>query len=195
MTRGRGPAFAAAFALLCALAGPAAAEDQAEGRRQYRRGEELLKTGDYRSAADAFEAGYAAAPRPGFLLNIGNCYRKLGDLGKARQYYRRFLDDAPANHASRGEVLGYLRQIDEIEADGLAVGGASPAAVPAPPAPVPASLMLAEPAPPPAARPLVTRWWFWGLVGGALAAGAAAYVLSRGPGGPACHASLGCVRE
>src|SRR5690348_649183 len=142
MTRSRSravpPRMVMVIVLSCALAGRAAAEDQAEGRRQYKRGEELLQLGDYRAAAEAFEAGYAAAPRAGFLLNIGNCHRKLGELAQARDYYRRFLDAAPKDHPSRTEVLGYLRQIQEIEADGLPLGGAVPVAAP-PRAPPPAA--------------------------------------------------------
>src|SRR5207253_1393511 len=108
----------------------------------FRRGEDLLKAGDYRAAAQAFESGYAAAPRAGFLLNIGNCYRKLGELGKARSFYWRFLDAAPKDHPSRAEVTGYLQQMEQIEADGVSVDGEGgvTARPPSPPAqPVPAA--------------------------------------------------------
>jgi tetratricopeptide (TPR) repeat protein len=139
-----------AAALLLGDAGGARAEDEQEGRRQYKRGEALLQAGDLRAALAAFEAGYVAAPRPGFLLNIANCHRKLGELGKARQHYRRFLDEAPRAHPARAEAVEYLRAIEEIAADGVALEPEPPARQP-PPAAAPA----ARPAPPPvaAARP------------------------------------------
>jgi tetratricopeptide (TPR) repeat protein len=212
---------------LLALPGVASAEDAELGRRQFKRGQELLKQGDYRAAARAFEAGYAAAPRVGFLLNIGNCYRKLGELGKAREYYWRFLDAAPKDHPSRPAVMDYLRAMEQIEADGVSVDSASSgkSTAPAPTAPAPADLEApgeapaaapggvpqalrarpptapatdltvvdVAPPPAPASKPVYKRWWFWTLVGGAVAAGAAAYVLTR-PSGESCG-TLGCARE
>src|SRR5207244_9056741 len=106
-------------ALASALHRPAArAEDAEAGRRHFKHGQELLKANDYRAAARAFEAGYAAAPRVGFLLNIGNCYRKLGELSKARDFYWRFLDAAPKDHPSPPAVMDYLRAMEPIQADG-----------------------------------------------------------------------------
>ncbi len=107
---------------------PSAPDNDVEGRLQFKRGEQFLADGKYREAAAAFEAGYAASPRSGFLLNIANCYRKLGELGKARQYYWQFLDAAPKNHASRPDVLAFLKAIEEIGADGVALDAAPPTA-------------------------------------------------------------------
>jgi tetratricopeptide (TPR) repeat protein len=221
MTRGHAVvALMGVLALLLALGTPARAEDADAGRRYFKRGQELLKENDYRGAVKAFEAGYAAAPRVGFLLNIGNCYRKLGELGKAREHYWRFLDAAPKDHPSRPAVIDYLNQMKQIEADGVSVDGAAPArAAPAPPpvtepgtfgsrTAVPRALAARPPSPAPAAgltvvdeRPkaeshsIFKRWWFWALVGGAVAAGAATYALTRPSGAASCAASLGCAHE
>jgi Tfp pilus assembly protein PilF len=216
MTRGRGLlAFVQALAFLLAVQGAARAEDGEAGRRYFKRGQELLKNNDYRAAAKAFEAGYAAAPRVGFLLNIGNCYRKLGELSKAREHYWRFLDAAPKDHPSRLAVMEYLRQMEQIEADGVSVDTTptKPAAAPLelapafdrPAAPRPASRPSA---PAPAVGltvvdvhtaeekpPVWKRWWFWTVLGGAVAAGAATYVLTRPASAAGCGASLGCVHE
>jgi hypothetical protein len=164
-TAGRGLiCLGAVLASLCSAPGLAVADDEAESRRLFQRGQSSLDAGDYRAAARAFEAGYAAAPRVGFLLNIGNCYRKLGELGKARQFYWRFLDAAPRQHPSRPEIMEYLRSMEQIEADGVAVDVAprpaagNPAAVavkaaagPAPRAPTGVAI-----APPPATAAPVT---------------------------------------
>jgi tetratricopeptide (TPR) repeat protein len=123
--------------LLALAGGPARGDDAADGRRLYHRGQTFLEAGDYRAAAEAFEAGYLAAPRVGFLLNIGNCYRKLGELGKARQFYWRFLDAAPKRDPARVDVLAYLRAMEQIEADGVSVDPAAARRVAAPEAPAP----------------------------------------------------------
>jgi len=221
MTRGHGVvALMGVLALLLALGSPARAEDAEAGRRYFKRGQDLLKENDYRGAVRAFEAGYAAAPRVGFLLNIGNCYRKLGELTKAREHYWRFLDAAPKDHPSRPAVMDYLRQMEQIEADGVSVDGSSAAraAVPLPPPmtepgalaatrPLPRPLAARPPEPPAAGLMVVDtpprdqspsifkRWWFWTVVGGVVAAGAATYVLTRPAAAASCSASLGCAHE
>jgi tetratricopeptide (TPR) repeat protein len=222
MTRGpRAVVLLGVFALALALPSAVHAEDAEAGRRFFKRGQDLLKENDYRGAVRAFEAGYAAAPRVGFLLNIGNCYRKLGELSKAREHYWRFLDAAPKDHPSRPAVKDYLRQMEQIEADGVSVDGnaSARAALPPPPpneptfrssSPVPRTLAARPPETPtggltvvdvrPAAEEkpsIFKRWWFWTVVGTAVAAGAATYVLTRpAASAPArCSASLGCARE
>lgn len=225
MTRSqRAIALFGALALLLVFPPVVLAEDAETGRRQFKRGQELLKVGDYRAAARAFEAGYAAAPRVGFLLNIGNCYRKLGELGKARAYYWRFLDAAPKDHPSRPAVMDYLRAMEQIEADGVSVDGA-PTTRPPPggQTEIPAgaaddsgtlamsglpSTLNARPEPVQPLRvtearmadadtldrPVWKRWWFWVVVGGAVAAGATAVLLTR-PSSSSCGATLGCANE
>jgi tetratricopeptide (TPR) repeat protein len=218
MTRGRGvTALLCLIALVLALHGTAQAEDAEAGRRFFKRGQDLLKANDYRGALKAFEAGFAAAPRVGFLLNIGNCYRKLGELGKAREHYWKFLDAAPKDHPSRPSVNDYLRAMEQIEADGVSVDSApakgpppapEPATAPGPPPQLPPTLSAPPPpdAPSPGlvlvdspARdqkaPVYKRWWFWTLVGGAVAAGVGTYVLTRRAATPHCSASLGCFSE
>jgi hypothetical protein len=59
-----------------------------------------------------FAAGYQLAPRPQFLLNLGQCYRKLDDLGKAREMYQRYLREAPATDAERAQAQQVLVEID-----------------------------------------------------------------------------------
>jgi Tfp pilus assembly protein PilF len=219
MVRGQGMvALMGVLALLLSLGSSARAEDAEAGRRYFKKGQELLQQNDYRGAVKAFEAGYAAAPRVGFLLNIGNCYRKLGELGKAREHYWRFLDAAPKDHPSRPAVMDYLKQMEQIEADGVSVDSAAAraAAAPAPatephafrsPSAVPPALAARPPEAPSAGLsvvdvrpveekpPVYKRWWFWTLVGGAVAAGAATYVLTRPAAAAPCTASLGCARE
>jgi tetratricopeptide (TPR) repeat protein len=160
-----------------------------------------VRAENFREAIAAFEAGYAASPRPEFLLNIANCHRKLDDLAAARRFYRRFLDQAPADHPARPQSIEYLRAIEQIVADGLAldsrpVGPPAPSleTVPAVDEP-PASAMLAASVATDTSGggSVLSRWWFWTLVGSAAAASVVVAVsLSSGSG---CNANLGCLRE
>jgi hypothetical protein len=186
-------------------------ENEAVGRRHYKRGDELFKAGRFLEAAKEFEAGYAAAPRPLFLLNIGHSYRKGQDLRRARQVYEEYLKADPST-PFRADVEDLVKGIDDA-LSASSIPGAPPPTPPsslAPPPPLPSAaaptqIDLPRPvlvevdqttAPLPdegAHRPLLKNPWFWGAVGVVVAAGVAGtvYGVTRPPG---CK-YLRCLRE
>jgi len=89
-----------------------AADDPAEGKRRFVAGTKLYEDGKFAEAAKEFEAGYAAAPRPAFLLNIGHSYRNAGELEKAKANYELLLELEPT-FAKADEIKGFLAEIDE----------------------------------------------------------------------------------
>ena len=82
------------LALLLAL--PATAFAQARDKRaasaHFQKASGLYAAGRYEDALEEFKAGYEAFPLPGFLVNIGQCYRKLDRLDEATEAFKRFLD-------------------------------------------------------------------------------------------------------
>lgn len=143
-----GRRLALAFALVALLlAGRARADDEAEGKRRFLAGQKLYAEGKYLEAAREFEAGYAAAPRGAFLLNIGHSYRLAGELEKARANYELLLELEPS-FGKRAEVEQHLADI----ARQLAPPPAEPPlATPPPGEPSPGEPSPA--APPPSAQP------------------------------------------
>ncbi|MDB4964368.1 MAG: hypothetical protein JWN44_57 [Myxococcales bacterium] len=118
---GRLPKIVLAAALLVAC-GSARAQAQAPGqagddvaraRTHFEAGRALYQLGNYTEAVREFAAGYQLAPRPQFLLNLGQCYRKLDDLTKAREMYQRYLRDAPASDPERAQAQAVLVEIDK----------------------------------------------------------------------------------
>jgi tetratricopeptide (TPR) repeat protein len=81
---------AVALLLSAALAAPARAgiDDDQRARGHFEIGLGLYRLGDYPAALKEFAAGYELAHKPGFLLNLGQTYRKLGELREARDMYR-----------------------------------------------------------------------------------------------------------
>src|SRR5205823_2680481 len=156
------------------------------------------------------EAGYAAAPRPLFLLNIGHAYRRAQELAKAKEAYEKLLALQP-DLPQRAEVEGYVKSIDDAlqlaepsPADGAAGRSPPRPAVMPPTASGPAPLLLdpgagATPAaalpPVPAAAvaqtsaegprgesgSVVRRPWFWVIVGAVVAGGVAAAIIAARP--------------
>jgi hypothetical protein len=186
-----------------AVAAPSAAAR--ESRHRFDEGEAQYRAGHYAEALAKYQAGYAAVPLPGFLINIAQCQRRLGDLKAARASYREFVLVAPDSRLVP-EVEELIKQLDDLIADldaggsgekAAEVGGASEVhtsdldataptvlVAPAPP-PAAAPALIATPvsqpvdSPPPAKRSHA-RWWIWGGIAVAAVAGgvATAFALS-----------------
>lgn len=217
MTGTRAVAIAIAVAL-CVGVRPAAAETrtaaETDARRRFADAEIDYKAGRYAEALVKYQAGYAAKPLPGFLVNIAQCQRRLGDLKAARATYREFVLVAPDSRLVP-EVQVLIGQLDAVIADLAAGGDGAPAAdvgaggdvhttelgtspaLSATPPPQTAPLIDVAPAPEPAApaRHSHVRWWLWGgVAAAAIAGGIAAGLALSSPQTTTIHAgSLGTL--
>lgn len=106
---------AIAVAVLLAAA-PADAHDKRQAASQFQKGRALFAAGDWAGALDAFEAGYDAYPLPGFLVNIGQCQRKLDHPDEAAVSFQKFLDSDGADPRLRAEVQEALAEINADKA-------------------------------------------------------------------------------
>jgi len=107
-----------AFCLLFAAKGRAAPSPEAEreARRAFQAAEADFKAGRFTDALASYQSGYAQAPLPGFLINIAQCYRRLGDLPKAKATYQKFVMVAPDSpHVP--EVKTLIAELDKLIAD------------------------------------------------------------------------------
>lgn len=179
----------------CAGRVQAQSDDQvARARTHFEAGRALYQLGNYTEALREFAAGYQLAPRPQFLLNLGQCYRKLDDLGRAREMYQRYLHDAPASDPERPQAQQLLGEIDQQIAEHKAASAPPPSTGP-PPVVVaaPASLALTQAAPPPRKSWIKRNWWII-PVGAALVGvgvGLGVYYGTRTPD-PCSGANLAC---
>src|SRR5262249_22078809 len=89
------------------------ADDVARARTHFEAGRAPYSPGNYTHAIPEFSAGYQLAPRPQFLVNLGQAFRKLGQLEKARDQYRKFLEMAPPSDPDREQVKQILADLDE----------------------------------------------------------------------------------
>jgi hypothetical protein len=103
------------LAFVCGLAPVAGArtETPARGKVHLERGLQLYRDGLYQQAIAEFESGYAALPRPAFLLNIAQAYRKLNQLERARSYYQQFAAKTTRSDPARAQVLAIVDKIDQ----------------------------------------------------------------------------------
>jgi tetratricopeptide (TPR) repeat protein len=122
---------------LTLLDAPAHAADPKEVARQhFVAGLDAAARKDYRLAIGEFMASYESSPHPTTAKNIARAYHDLGDLNRARLWYRRFQQLDPSRAS---EVAADLLKIEE-------------ALDPIPPEPSPAAAPATAPeaAPPPA---------------------------------------------
>ncbi|MEZ4447594.1 MAG: hypothetical protein R3B72_51435 [Polyangiaceae bacterium] len=110
---------AATIALLVsALARPAAAdptpEDVAAADAAFAEGKRLAKDGDYEKACAAFEKSQTLAPGSGTLLNLGNCYERLGRLATAWATFRAAAASA-RDHQSPARAREALARAAALE--------------------------------------------------------------------------------
>ncbi|HEX3902413.1 MAG TPA: tetratricopeptide repeat protein [Polyangia bacterium] len=194
-------ALAAGLDAAPALGAPNPAEREA--RHRFDEGEVQYRAGRYAEALAKYQQGYSAMPLPGFLVNIAQCQRRLGDLKTARATYREFVLVAPDSRLVP-EVEALIKQLDALIAD-LASGGSGETAAQiggdgdvhatdpaAPPLTLAPAAPVAEPAlvtaPPSAAteappRRSHARWWLWGGVAVAAVAGGVATAIALSSSG------------
>ncbi|HEY2743138.1 MAG TPA: hypothetical protein VGL86_00890 [Polyangia bacterium] len=187
-----------AAALVAAVAAPAHARDKRAAAAHFQKGRALFDESSWSAALDEFSAGYDAFPLPGFLVNIGQCQRKLDRLDDAAASFQRYLDSDATDPKLRAEVQEALaeisaerdrrlaadvearRQRDEAERrHPLEEPAALKLAAPSP-SPIPA-VAAAMNSPAPVAvldeHPQKNRKWVWAVVG-VLAVGVAASVVA-----------------
>jgi tetratricopeptide (TPR) repeat protein len=201
-----------AAALLAALAPARAAaatpEKERAARAHFQSGEAHFKAGAFDDALADYQAGYDAKPLPGFLINIAQCQRRLGDLKAARATYQKFVLVAP-DSPLLPQVRSVIAEIDGLLAKPDADAPASESATEAKPEPgaaaaapgatpeTPAPVLIGRAAEPEGAPPAPgRRWWLWGALGAAVVGGVVtAIVLSSGGTTTVHDGSLATLRR
>ncbi len=165
--------------------------DEQKARALFKDGQTAYDVGEFKRALELYTEAYKVKPLPGFLFNIAQCHRQLGDYKMASFFFGRFID----NSSTESPVVAQARELLEdmnrrqAEAERLAAEKPKTDTPLAPAALEPTALKepLLPPPPPPVAvdeTPVYKKGWFWGVVGGAVvvvAGGITAGVLLSQP--------------
>jgi len=192
------------------------ADAQRRARRSFAAAEAHFRAGSFREALAEYKAGYDAAALPGFLINIAQCQRRLGDLAGALTTYRKFVLVAP-DSPFVPQVQGMIQELEKVgpevtegegttpPADDASSGtGTSPNRATAAPslaaAPVASSPpVLVGKSEAPAAQPSFRKtWWVVGGVAAAAVIGGtvAIFALRSGDSTTTLHdGTLGTLRR
>jgi tetratricopeptide (TPR) repeat protein len=153
-----------------AVAAPARtafANDPAEraARRHFERGEKLFALGRFDEALEEYQTAFDAKPLPGFLYNIGQCYRNLGDYDQAIFSFKKYLKLEPEAE-NRESVERLIEDLEEQQARGEGE-----------------KFFKKKP---PEEKPVYKKWWFWTITAAAVgvAGGITLYATSGSESGP-----------
>jgi hypothetical protein len=138
------------FVVLAPGRASAASDDEKHARALYERAEKSFDVGKFSDALADYQAAYEAKPLPGFLFNIAQCYRNMGDFERARFFFRRYLavDPRAPNRRKVEELISEMtKQLEAQQKDQKAAGATAP--------PTPTSSSVGTSAPPAASPPAV----------------------------------------
>jgi tetratricopeptide (TPR) repeat protein len=138
--------------------------DEKAARTHFEAGEKAFKAGDFQAAITSYQAAYDAKPLPGFLFNIAQCHRHMGNHEQAVTFYRRYLALNPET-PNRAVVEDLIAEEQKKKDAAPPAATAPPAVALAPPpasiAPPPAVMAppaaVPPPPPPPPAPPPVEQ--------------------------------------
>jgi hypothetical protein len=92
------------------------ADAERAARAHFRQAETEYAAGRYTEALSEYQAGYEVQPLPGFLVNIAQCQRRIGDLERARATYGKFVIVAP-DSPLLPEVRRLIEELDRLIAE------------------------------------------------------------------------------
>ncbi|MCU0696570.1 MAG: tetratricopeptide repeat protein [Myxococcaceae bacterium] len=183
--------FRLALVLLLALPPTALAQKkkvdpvEQQARGLFGEAQTAYDVGEFERALTLYSDAYKLKALPGFLFNIAQCHRQLGNYERAAFFYGRFIDNSSTtapNVALARELLSDVsrRQAEKEAAEKKAADRkaadeeAARRAADAPVAPplTPAELSTLPPPPPPVVEPepVTKKAWFWVVVGVGVAA-------------------------
>jgi len=169
-----------------AAAPPTTGLAEARARAYFEKGHGLFDIGDFHGAIHEWAAGYELSHKALFLVDLGQAYRRLGELVRARELYERFLREAVPDDPARASVRALLEEL--AQAAPPLVERSVPPPAPSPPLIAPMGAVASPARSPAPARPDRRRGLIAGLVVGGilLVAGAAtaiALTANRDPSG------------
>jgi hypothetical protein len=100
-------------------------EDRRAAGRLFLEAQRAFGSGDYRHAAESFEAAYKRVPKLPALWNAARAWHRAGEPVRAANLYASYLDKAPPNAPDRASAISSMKQLDgklgrlEVHAEGF----------------------------------------------------------------------------
>jgi tetratricopeptide (TPR) repeat protein len=99
---------------LVLITGWASADDsKQEAKKHFKLAEQHYKLGRFKDALQEYSIAYELAPLAGFLFNIGQCHRLLGNHERAVFFYEGYLREKPKAR-NRKAVLKLIKESKKV---------------------------------------------------------------------------------
>ena len=96
----------ACILLICLCPATGWSDDTERAKRLFHAAERSFAERNFAKAMETYNRAYRAKALPGFLFNIGQCHRALGNYREAIRYFRTYLRQAPnGRHREHAEEL------------------------------------------------------------------------------------------
>ena len=86
-------------------------EDRNAAAKDFADGDHAFKNGDYRAAAESYEAAYKILPHHAALWNAARSWHRAGDLPRAANLYAKYLQEAPPSARDRNSAIKALNEL------------------------------------------------------------------------------------
>jgi outer membrane receptor for ferrienterochelin and colicin len=140
-----------ALAASSLVSGAALGDARTEARAHFKKGMEFIGAGRYEDGIGELQKAYEILPHPNVLYNIGRAYAEAGELEKAVEFYKKYIETNPAD---KEEVQTLTTNLEaRIRRQQQAAREAAQAAQEKPPEPTPEPEKPPPPAPPPPEKP------------------------------------------
>jgi tetratricopeptide (TPR) repeat protein len=109
--------FALSIMMAAGLVASTAWADKAtdDAKKRFEQGNTHYNLGEYKEALAEYKEAYRIKKLPGFLFNIAQCHRKLGDYQQAINLYNAYLNQVP-NAPNRADVESLIAESREKQA-------------------------------------------------------------------------------
>lgn len=171
------------LAVVFLVSGALHAGKEEEAILHYEKGEKLYGEGKYEAALAEFRKAYSRQPVAALFINIGQCFRQMGQHSLAIQSFERYLVDEPD-----GEQRAAVEELLADERKAAAPPPPEPEPPPPEVAPTPAAAPVPEAPPPPSDESIFDGPVVWAALGATallVAGGAVAAVVLTLPPPPA----------
>jgi tetratricopeptide (TPR) repeat protein len=157
--------------------------DEQKARVLFADGQKAYDVGEFERALSLYSEAYKLKTLPGFLFNIAQCHRQLGNFERASFFFGRFIDNSKPAAPNVELARELMTDMERRQAEKAAAKAKSDAPIAPPLTPVEVGAFPPPPSPAVEPEPLTKKAWFWVVIGGAVVAAAggitAGVVLSQ----------------
>ncbi len=135
------------LAIATFVARPAFADARTEARAHFKKGMEAISAGKYEDGVAELQKAYALLPHPNVLYNIARAYAEAGELEKAVEYFKKYVEGNPPDKEEAQAIITNLEARIKRQREAAAAAAQATPEKPTPEKPTPEKPTPEKPTP------------------------------------------------